>query len=183
MIVAVLCLLAAGATSCSSAKKITKATKSQEVSLPMDKAKYKSDKNFYRAVQSGVSPDIATAKKIALLNAKAEMANNITALMKGVAENYTNQRSLNDVQEFEARFDENIRTVTNLELNDVKIVGDELYKGKKGGPFTYWICIEVNKADLAEKAANRISKDAKMQIDFDKAEFMKVFNEEMSKFE
>ncbi|GHV09663.1 hypothetical protein FACS1894162_0710 [Bacteroidia bacterium] len=62
---------------------------------------------------------MATAKKIALTNAKAELASNIQSVVKAVTENYTNQ----------------------------------------------------------------IAKDSKLQLDFDKHQFQKVFDEEMKKFE
>ena len=61
-------------TSCSSPKKLSSVTQAQEVSIPFSDGKYKSDKDFFRTKQVGKSPDLATAKKIALQNVKAEIA-------------------------------------------------------------------------------------------------------------
>ncbi|MDR3226709.1 MAG: hypothetical protein LBT56_03450, partial [Prevotellaceae bacterium] len=54
---------------------------------------------------------------------------------------------------------------------------------EKDGRITYYIAIEMSKELLVNNIANRISKDAKLQLDFDKHLFQKVFNEEMEKFE
>mgnify|MGYP000050046790 CR=1 FL=1 len=44
---------------------------------------------------------MATAKKIAEQNAKAELAGNIEAVIKRVTEQYTNQRSVGSQKDFE----------------------------------------------------------------------------------
>jgi hypothetical protein len=41
----------------------------------------------------------------------------------------------------------------------------------------------MSKEPVVNNIADRISKDAKLQLDFDKHQFQKVFNEEMEKFE
>jgi hypothetical protein len=155
---------------------------SNEVSVPLSEKEYRSDKDYFRATQSGKSPDLATAKKIALTNAKSELAGNIQTLIKAVTENYTNQRTVADQQEFENKFEEYVRAVVNQMLNDVKVIGDKVFK-ETDGKLTYYIAIEMNKDAMFEKVSDRISKDAKLQLDFDKHQFQKIFDEEMKKFE
>jgi hypothetical protein len=155
---------------------------STEVSVPLSGKEFRTDKDFFRASQSGKSPDLATAKKIALQNAKTELAGNIQSLMKAVTENYTNQRTVADKQEFENKFEENARAVVNQTLNDVKIIGEKVFR-EKDGKYTYYVAIEMSKEPVVNNVADRISKDAKLQLDFDKHQFQKVFDEEMGKFE
>jgi basic membrane lipoprotein Med (substrate-binding protein (PBP1-ABC) superfamily) len=155
---------------------------STEVTVPLSEKEYRSDKDYFRATQSGKSPDLATAKKIALQNAKTELAGNIQTLIKAVTENYTNQRTVGDKQEFENKFEEYARAVVNQTLNDVKIIGEKVFK-ESDGKHTYYIAIEMNKEAMFEKVSDRISKDAKLQLDFDKYQFQKIFDEEMKKFE
>ena len=69
-------------TSCGGPKKMEATEDSQEVILPLSGKEFQSDKEFYRAKSSGKSPDIATAKKIALNNAKAEVAGLISSKIK-----------------------------------------------------------------------------------------------------
>jgi hypothetical protein len=167
-------------TGCGGAKSAQSA--STEVTVPLSGKEFQTDKDFFRASQSGKSPDLATAKKIALQNAKTELAGNIQSLIKAVTENYTNQRTVGDKQEFENKFEENARAVINQTLNDVKIIGEKVFK-EKDGKYTYYVAIEMSKEPVVNKVADRISKDAKLQLDFDKHQFQKVFDEEMEKFE
>lgn len=133
-------------------------------------------------MQSGKSPDLATAKKIALQNAKSEMAGNIQSLMKRVTDQYTNQRTISDKQEFENKFEEMIRTVVKQELVDLKIIGEKTFQ-EADGKYTYWLAIETTKDAILNGAYDRISKDKKLQLDFDKHQYEKIFDEEMEKFE
>jgi len=154
---------------------------STEVILPFQGKEYRSDKNFFRATQVGRSPDLATAKKIALLNARSELATNIQAVVKRVAENYTNQRTVGDPQEFANKFDENIREVVNNTLGEANIIGEKVFKESNG--INYYIAIEMSKEAFGNALADRISKDAKLQLDFDKHQFLKTYDEEMAKLE
>jgi hypothetical protein len=181
LIFAVMALtVSAAMTGCKSTKSAQSA--STEVTVPLSGAEFQTDKDYFRASQSGKSPDLATAKKIALLNARTELAGNIQSVIKAVTENYTNQRTVADRQEFENKFEENARTVVNQTLNDVKIIGEKVFK-ENDGKYTYYIAVEMSKEPVINNVADRISKDAKLQLDFDKHQFQKVFNEEMEKFE
>jgi hypothetical protein len=167
-------------TGCKSVKSVQKG--SEEVSLPFTGKDYRTDKDYFRASQIGKSPDLATAKKIALQNAQTELAGGIQAVVKAVTDNYTNQRTVSDRQEFENKFEENARTVLNQTLSDVKIIGEKTFR-EQDGRYTYYIAIEMNKESLVNQVVNRISKDAKLQLDFDQHQFRKIFDEEMKKFE
>jgi Flp pilus assembly CpaF family ATPase len=125
---------------------------------------------------------LATAKKIALQNAKTELAANIQSTIKAVTDNYTNQISVADKQEFENKFEELQRAVVNQELNDVHVIGEKVFK-EKDGKYTYYIAIEMSKESIEHNIADRISKDAKLKLDFDKFQYQKIFDEEMKKFE
>ncbi|MBN1253083.1 MAG: hypothetical protein JXA16_13180 [Bacteroidales bacterium] len=166
---------------CNSERKLTKATKSKEIEIPFSDKKYKTDKNHFRAVQSGTSTEMATAKKIATVNAKAELASNIQSTIKIVTENYTNQRNYGNKIEIENKFEELTKEVTNQLLTNVKIIDEKLLKDKSG-KFTYWIAVEMNKDEVLNNMQNQISKDEKLQIDFDKFQFEKIFNQEMEKY-
>ena len=92
-------------SSCGSPKSIQSVTGAEEISLPFSEGKYKSDKESFRARQSGKSPDLGTSKKIALQNAKSELAANIKSVFKNVTSQYTYQRSVGDAQEYENKFE------------------------------------------------------------------------------
>ena len=169
-------------TGCKGSKPTLVQKGSTEVSVPLSGKEYRSNKDFFRATQSGKSPDLATAKKIALQNARTELAGNVEATMKAVIDNYTNQRTVGDKQEFENKFEEYSRTVINTTLNDVRIMDEKVFK-ENDGKYTYYIAIEMSKEPIIRNVSDRISKDAKLQLDFDQYKFRQEFEKEMEKFE
>jgi uncharacterized protein YwqG len=139
LVPAVAALVLAG---CKSKKTpVQKETGAVEITVPFSGKEFRSDENNFRAKQVGKSPDIATAKKIAFQNAKAEMAGNINSTVKRVTDQYTNQRTVGNTQEFENKFEELAREVVNLEMANVKEIGEKIFKEPDGG-YSYWIAIE-----------------------------------------
>ena len=169
-------------TGCKSKKgtPVQKETGAVEISVPFSSKEYRSDENTFRAKQVGKSPDISTAKKIAFQNAKSEMAGNINSVMKRVTDQYTNQRTVGNTQEFENKFEELAREVVNLEMSNVKEIGEKIFKEPDGG-YSYWIAIEANKKEVFDKLDARISNDAKLKLDYDKQKFQQIFDAEMKK--
>jgi hypothetical protein len=173
--------ICAGFTACKSSKPSVEKG-AMEVFIPFSESKYRTDKEFFRATASGKSPDLSTAKKIALLNAKAEMSSNIESVIKSVTENYTKQVSVEDRQAYENLFEQNTREVVNQTLSGVVIEDQKVFKDSDG-KYTCYVVIQMNKSSLIEGASDKISKNEKLQVEFDRHQFRKVFDEEMEKFE
>jgi len=168
-------------TGCKSKKTpIQKETGAIEISVPFSSKEFRSDEDNFRAKQVGKSPDLATAKKIAFQNAKAEMAANINSTIKRVTDQYTNQRTVGNKQEFENKFEELAREVVNLEISNVREIGEKIFKETDGG-FSYWIAIEANKKTIFDKVDAKISSDSKLKQDYDKQKFQSIFDAEMKK--
>lgn len=167
---------------CKGKKKTTvqKETGAVEITVPFSTKEYRSDENAFRAKQVGKSPDLATAKKIAFQNAKSEMASNINSTVKKVTDQYTNQRTVGNTQEFENKFEELAREVVNLEMSNVKEIGEKIFK-EPDGSYSYWIAIESLKKEVFEKLDAKISNDAKLKLDYDKQKFQSIFDAEMKK--
>lgn len=53
------------------------------------------------------------------------MAANINATVKRVTDQYTNQRTVGNAQEFENKFEELSREVVNLEMSNVQELGQK----------------------------------------------------------
>jgi hypothetical protein len=159
---------------------IEKQTGAVEISVPFSSKEYQSDKENFRAKSSGNSMDLTTSKKIALQNAKSEMAGLIQSTVKKVTEQYTNQRQIGNTQDFSNKFEEIVRDVTNQELTDVRIIGEKILK-ETNNTYTYWVAIEANKQTIMNGIDKGISKNAKLQQDYDKKKFEEIFNSEMDK--
>ena len=152
-----------------------------EISVPFASKEYRSDENNFRSKQSGRSPDQATARKIAYQSARAEMAANINAVVKRVTDQYTNQRTVGNTQEFENKFEELSREVVNLEMGNVKEIGEKLFQDPSDKSYTFWVALEANKKEIFDKIDAKISNDAKLKLDYDKMKFQQIFDTEMKK--
>src|SRR5690606_24691566 len=108
------------------------------------------------------------------------MAGNINSVVKRVTDLYTNQRTVGNTQEFENKFEEMAREVVNLQMSNVKEIGEKIFK-EPDGSYTYWIAIEADKKEVFQKIDARISNDAKLKLDYDKQKFQQVFDAEMKK--
>ena len=159
---------------------VQKETGAVEITVPFSTKEFRSDENNFRAKQVGTSTDLAAAKKIAFQNARGEMAGNINATVKRVTDQYTNQRTVGNTQEFENKFEELSREVVNLEMSNVKEIGEKIFK-EPDGKYTYWIAIESDKKSVFDKIDARISSDAKLKLDYDKQKFQQIFDSEMKK--
>ena len=167
---------------CGGPKKLESQTGAKEIETPLTGKEYWSNKEFFRAKSSGKSPDMATAKKIALNNAKSEIAGLIKSTIKSLTDNYTNQRSVANAQDFENKFENLTREVVNQELADISIIGEKVFQ-QKDNTYEYWVAIEISKEALLSGITNRVSKDAKLQIDYDKKKFGDMMDQEMQKNE
>lgn len=143
---------------------------------------YQSNNEFFRANQVGESVDQATAKKKAQSNARAELASAIETTVKAVIDNYVNSRELNNVEEAEERFESLSREVVNQKLTGVNTICEKTTKTSDGKYKTY-IAIELAGDELMSALNERLSKDAKLKIDYDYEQFKKTFEDEMNKME
>ncbi|MSP64611.1 MAG: hypothetical protein EXR16_03145 [Bacteroidetes bacterium] len=139
-----------------------------------------SDKDFFREKQVGKSPDIATAKKIAMQNAKSQLAGNIKSVVKRVTDQYTNQSTIGNKQDFGNKFEEQAREVVNESLTNVTVLGDKVFQDTNGG-FSYWVAIEVSKQAILDGVNSNILNNEKLKLDYDKKKFEDIFNSEMEK--
>jgi len=180
LLIPAIAMLILGGCKSKKAVSVEKKTGAVEITVPFSGKEYRSNEEFFRAKQVGKSPDMATAKKIAFQNARAEMASNINATVKRVTDQYTNQRTIGNTQEFENKFEELAREVVNLEMSNVKEIGEKLLQ-ESDGSYSYWIAIEASKKDVFEKLDARISSDSKLKQDYDKMKFQQIFDAEMKK--
>ena len=151
-------------TSCKTPKNIEKTTGAVEISVPFSDSKYKTDKDYFRAKNIGKSIDLATSKKIALQNAKSEIAGNIQSIMKAVTDQYTKSSKVDDKENFENKFEELSRDVVNQTLSDVRIMDEKIFK-ETDGKYSYWVAIETSKQSILEGVTAKVSKNEKLQLD------------------
>lgn len=166
--------------SCGAPKAVTSDLK--EVVLPLQGPGYMSDANYFRATAVGESPDLVTAKKIATLNARTQIAATIQSTIKAVSEQYLNQVTVGNKQEFAAKFEETSRQVVNQVLEGVVVKEEKVFQAADGR-YQYYVNVEMPKEPVVKNTVDAISKDEKLALEFDKFQFQKTFDAEMAKLE
>jgi hypothetical protein len=161
-------------------KTVAQTTGAVEITLPFSSKEYRSDEDFYRAKNVGKSPDLAASKKIAMQNATNELADAIQTMVKKVTDQYTNQRSVGKDQEYENKFEELARQVTNQSMSNIRVKDEKTFL-EPNGSYTYWVALEVGKKEVFQDMDTKISNDAKLKVDYDKQKFQQIFDSEMKK--
>ena len=100
--------------------------------------------------------------------------------MKAVTDQYTNSSKVDDKENFENKFEELSRDVVNQTLSDVRIMDEKIFK-EPDGKYSYWVAIETSKQSILEGVTAKVSKNEKLQLDYDKKKFEEVLNSEMDK--
>lgn len=152
-----------------------------EIAIPLSGPEYRSDAAYWRAVQSGVSTDVSMAKKVAMQNARQELAATVRHELKAVIENYGQNAAAGAAVEHEALYEELARTVVNMQMQGVEIAGEKLYR-QADGKYRSHICLQMSKNDVAERAADLLSEEERLKLAFDKSQFKEVFDKEMEAF-
>lgn len=185
LLCAMICIAQAiGLISCVSAKKVSPPVEATagavEVSLPFQGEAYRSSVTHFRAMQVGVSPDMATSRKIATMNARAALAGEVSSTLRSVMEVYSDQVQIGNAIEFNDRFQELTRQVIDQELNSSRVFDEKVFK-RKDGLFECWVAVEMLTADVNNKLNNRILSDDRLRQNFNRERFIKVFEEELRK--
>ena len=168
------------ATSCHTAKKVSYSKEKTEVKMPLAGSEFKSDNNYYRVVSQGVSPDISMAEKIAMSNARTKMATQIQTLVKNVTRNYAEQmkdgKSFTNGESFQSLSEDVAKQVIpNITVKESKVLkGDD-------NIFEYWVCIEVLKKDILNRAGSELSSNKIYKIEENRDAFQKIFDAEINK--
>lgn len=167
---------------CTSSIALTKVEESREVKLPFSEKEYKTNSEFLRARANGESRDLQGGEMIARHNAEAVLANTIGTVMKGVTEQYFQNTSDNNSNDFSKKFESTTRSITNETLSNIKVVDTKTLK-KSNGVYDTWIVIEVSKKSLLAGSLKAMSNQKIFKLESDQAKFREIFEQEMAKFE
>ncbi len=170
-----------GAYSCKSKEKVATNSEVGEIleDMPCEK-NGRSDKNYFRAFSMATSSDLSLSKEKALLLAKQRLVTLIQSNTKSVTDRYVNEREVGSASEFEQKFENLTREVADQTISNI-VVACEKSSVLPDRKYRSFVSIEVEKEELLNSLSNRISKDAKLQVDYDKKKYEEIFNQEMEK--
>ena len=181
-IIASMVLASITLVSCSSSIALTKVDDSREVKLPFSEKEYKTNAEFLRARANGESRDLQGGEMIARHNAEAVLANTIGTAIKGVTEQYFQNTSDNNSNDFSNKFESTTRTITNEAVSNIKIVDTKTFK-KANGVYDTWMVIEVSKKSILAGTLKAMSNQKAFKLESDQAKFREIFEQEMSKLD
>ncbi len=161
--------------SCKSDKKIAKGNKEKLVEVFCSGSKYQTDNKVFRANSVGESIDQAISKKIALNNARTQLASEIKVTVQSALDNYAKQQVHNNNADLEKNFQSLSREIVDQELVGTRTICEKVTKAKKGKYKTY-IAIELTSDKILKSLNDRLSKDEKLKIDYDYEKFKKEFD-------
>jgi hypothetical protein len=168
--------------SCSSTISLAKVEESREVKLPFSEREYKSNNEFIRARANGESRDLQGGEMIARHNAEGVLANTIGTTIKGVTEQYFQNTSDNNSNDFSKKFESTTRTITNEAVSNIKVVDTKTLR-KANGVYDTWIVIEISKKSLLAGALKAMSSQNAFKLESDQAKFRQIFDQEMAKLD
>ena len=181
-IIASMVLASITLVSCSSSIALTKVDDSREVKLPFSEKEYKTNAEFLRARANGESRDLQGGEMIARHNAEAVLANTIGTAIKGVTEQYFQNTSDNNSNDFSKKFESTTRSITNEAVSNIKIVDTKTLK-KANGVYDTWMVIEVSKKSILAGTLKAMSNQKAFKLESDQAKFREIFEQEMSKLD
>ena len=142
---------------------------------------YFTNNEYFRANSIGESTDQVMSKKKALSNAKAELAGSIETTVKAVIDNYFSSHEANNVEDIREKYEGLSREVIKQELSGIKTICEKQTKTKQGTYKTY-IAIELAGDEITNAMKDRLSKDTKLEIDFQYEKFKDELEKEMEDY-
>lgn len=149
-----------------------------EVKDPCKEAVTGGDKKYFRANGTGESQSETVAREKAIMVARNFLASNVQTTVKTVTDRYTNSREMNTREDLEGKFEQLNREVVDQTLSGVRVICDKTFFSKSKGNYKSYVAVELSADDLVSKYKETLSKNEKIQIDYDMEKFRKeVFDE------
>lgn len=142
------------------------------------------DDEFFAATGTahGSRNRIDVLQQAALANAQGLCRQKIQHAYKGMVSNYMNYMGMNDdssaAGKIEAAGDQIIQAI----INDTQARCIKTSSVDEKGNVTMYVGVKISKEQLADKVADRLSKDQELKLRFDEEQFRKKMNEEFDKY-
>ena len=81
--------------------------------------------------------------------------------------------------EYKSQYQELSYTVVNQQLRDVQVVEEKMFR-QDDGLYRYYVCLQMPKKVILDAVEDAIANDAKLNLEFDREQFRKVFQEMMA---
>ncbi|MEM8964902.1 MAG: LPP20 family lipoprotein [Bacteroidota bacterium] len=157
-----------------------------EITLPF--ADHLSDKEAFRGVGMGKSPDQGFALDQARLDARTFIAQQVQTTVKSAVERYREQYDSSEDTvglAYNAKFEELTRNLVDQSLNNVMVDDQKMYEVQQNNQLVYeaHVAMTLKRDDFvnAMEAATGggMSDGTKLKIEYDRKKFREIFEQEM----
>ncbi len=163
-------------TACSSNKFL-----GSKVKEPFTGEKYESNNRYFRGVGKGESKDQNISESKADLQAKKELAQQMSTTIKGVTDQHMSETEVGQASEITEKFESLIREVTNTKLADLRKVGQEQYRNAEGN-YTTYVAYELHKKHMYRYLKQQVKINQKLN-DSERKQIEEIIDEELKKAE
>ena len=135
----------------------------EKIETPFSSSKYESSRRYFRAVGKGQSTSERVADKKAGMDAKADLASQVSVTMKSVADDYLHENANANASEVYSKLESLSREVMATELADLRKIGTKTYYDKEKNTYTVFHAYEVHKKSMLKfikKRAEALGKNS-----------------------
>ncbi len=174
LIISVIAIIAL--TSCNSNKFL-----GSKVKEPFTGEKYESNNRYFRGVGKGESKDQNISESKADLQAKKELAQQMSTTIKAVTDQHASETEVGQASEITEKFESLIREVTNTKLADLRKIGQEQYRNAEGN-YTSYVAYEIHKKHMYRYLKQQAKLNQKLN-DAERKQIEEIIDEELKKAE
>lgn len=168
---------------CGSSKDVAKKKEGYEkVKIYCSGAEYESSDGVMRANASGSSNDMEIARDKALTNARNRLSEQLEVMVSNLTDYYKKETDYLENSSMEKRFEDLIREVSENKLQGVLPICEEVTQNDEGHYIAY-AAVELGGDEYVENAANRLSRDEELKVDYDYEKFKDSYKKAMEDLE
>jgi hypothetical protein len=134
----------------------------KKVNEPFTGSKYESNNRFFRATGIGVSIKDNIARSKADIEAKNQLAGQVSTTMKNVSDQYLSSTENANAGMVADRFESLTRQVMNTNLADLRKIGEEKYYDADSKNYSVFIAYEIKKAAMFRFMKKQAKTDKKI---------------------
>lgn len=154
----------------------------KKVNEPFQGNAYESNNRFFRGTGKGESSADNIARSKADLEAKAELAGQVSTTMKQVADQYLGQTENQSAADVADKFQSLVRQVMNTEIADLRKIGEKKYFNDKENKYTVFIAYEIKKNAML-RFMKKMAKTDQTIDERQRAVIEKIIDEQIEKAE
>jgi hypothetical protein len=150
-------------TACGTNKQVSRVDDKEKVVQPFSSAEFRSDDNYLRYVASEESSDLSAAKSLAFIQSQTGLVMQASKEVEGMYSNYLNfskgAQSKDAVKHIQSLFD----GIVQIRLPRTTIIGEEVYRDKKTGKYTYYVASQISISDLEKESLRLAGEEAALK--------------------